>query len=75
MAHPMFAPAESGVAKTPWRAVQRAAWSAFRGGAGGDAPADRPRGLVELNAAGRRLRAERVPLHQVTFTGWGTGTL
>src|SRR6266850_7899567 len=39
-------------------------------GRAGDAPADRARGLVELDARGRRLHAERVPLHQVTFTGW-----
>ena len=30
---------------------------------------------MELDARGCRPRAERVPLHQVTFTGWGTGTL
>ena len=41
----------------------------------GDAPADRPGWLVERNAAGRRPRAKRVPLHQVTFTEWGTGRL
>jgi hypothetical protein len=30
MGHPMFAPAGFGVAKTPWQAVQRAAWAALR---------------------------------------------
>jgi hypothetical protein len=33
MSNPMFAPAGFGVAPTPWRAVQDAAWSAIKGGA------------------------------------------
>ena len=30
MAHPMFAPNGFGVAPTPWRAVQQAAWAALK---------------------------------------------
>jgi hypothetical protein len=45
MSNPMFEPAGFGVAKTPWHAVQRAAWAAVKRleTAGADRPRCKPR--------------------------------